>query len=162
MEPRFDDFRVRYMAHFRPTRLDWEPLPMNGRIVIGDAPYRITAVMRAGDSYTYTLAPMEARRPVLHRVAHAEVIKHMEAHARYTIGQCVLLARSAPMRITKRQWDFRNGTVWYYAAVPNRTIGAGWIRQETMLQLDRELDPILDMDEEPTLPGRSSPPPDWL
>lgn len=150
------------MAHFRPTRPDREPLPMNGRIVVGDAPYRITAVMRGVESCTYTLTPLDEQRPVLHRVAHADVIKHMGAHARYRIGQRVLLARSAPMIITKRQWDFRNGTVWYYAAVPNRTIGDGWIRQETMLRLDRELDPVLDTDEEPTLPGRSSLPPDWL
>jgi hypothetical protein len=136
---------------------------MKGRVVVGDVPYRISCVTPQADgSFTYTLTPPDAQHRVLHQVAHAELIKQMADHARYTVGRTVILANSAPMRITKRQWDFRNGTVWYYAAVPNRTIGAGWIKQETMLQLDRELDPVLDTDEEPTLPGRSSPPPDWL
>ncbi|MBK6540939.1 MAG: hypothetical protein IPG10_06600 [Flavobacteriales bacterium] len=151
------------MAHHRPTRREGKALPMKGRVVVGDVPYRISCVTPQADgSFTYTLTPPDAQHRVLHQVAHAELIKQMADHARYTVGRTVILANSAPMRITKRQWDFRNGTVWYYAAVPNRTIGAGWIKQETMLQLDRELDPVLDTDEEPTLPGRSSPPPDWL
>lgn len=151
------------MAHHRPTRRDGKALPKNGRVVVGGAPYRISFVMPTSEgNFTYTLTPLDAQRKVLHQVPHAEIIQHMAAHARYAVGQSVLLANSAPMTVTKRQWDFRNGTVWYYAAVPNRTIGAGWFKQETLLRLDRELDPVLDTDAEPTLPGRSSPPPDWL
>ena len=150
------------MGHHRRPRGTEKPLPKRGRVVHAGKPCTITFVEeREAGSYTYTLRPHNAEGRTLHAVPHAELLRHMADHARYTIGQEVMLAQSPPMRITKRQWDFRNGTVWYYAAVPNRTIGAGWFRQETMMRLDRDLDPILDTDAEPTPPAHSSPPHDW-
>lgn len=150
------------MGHHRPTRRADKPLPKRGRVVHAGRPYTISFIEeRETGGYSYTLYPLNAGDHTLHAVPHAELVRHMEDFARYTIGQQVMLAQSPPMRITKRQWDFRNGTVWYYAAVPNRTIGAGWFRQETMMRLDRDLDPVLHSDAEPTPPAHSSPPLDW-
>ena len=138
-------------------------MPLHGRIVLDGDHYRITAVHTAPDGgHTYDLGPLVQHQRSRTAVEHSALVRCMVAFARYTIGQHVLLARSAPMIITKRHWDFRNGTVWYYAAVPNRTIGAGWFNQETVSRLDRGVHPVPDNDEAPTLRGHSYPPPDWL
>ena len=151
------------MAHHRPTRPSGRAMPVNGLVLFGGEVHRIVAVDQpAHGQPSYRLLPAGSPGGAPRNVGHAELVRHLSAAARYTVGQRVLLARSAPMNIIKRQWDFRTGTIWYYAAVPNRTIGAGWFNQGTMLSMDRELHTVPDTDVVPTRPGRSSPPPDWL
>ncbi len=119
-----------------------EPLPKGGRVIYRDLPYYISFVRKhENDTYSYTLYPFDPKLRTLNLIKLETLRKEMEAHARYEVGQKVGLAHSKLMEVIRRQWDFHRGTVWYYLADPRRNVGAGWFDQETMMRLDRDLDP---------------------
>lgn len=135
-----------------------EPLPKNGRVVYRGHLYYISFIRQhENHTYSYTLYPFDPRLRVLNVITLQMLTKEMEAFARYEVGDMVGLAHSARMQIHKRHWDFRTGTVWYYIANPRRNVAAGWFNQETMMRLDRDLDPIRDSDIAPKPDQRSFP-----
>lgn len=136
--------------HNRPVRQKIEPLPKGGRVVYRGQPYRILSIrVHDDDRFTYTLEPLIPGLRTVHLVTLEMVLKELEAYARYAVQTSVPLGYS-DLTVFKRQWDLRTGTVWYYLAHPNRNVAAGWFNQETMMRLDRSLDPIQDNEMGPT------------
>ena len=126
--------------HTRPIRPAGTPLPRKGKLIFQGKPYYIASVRQLPEGgHSYTLYPLDHVAKTLHNITRQEILHELEKFARYQIGQKVVLGNSVQMEIFKRQWDFRNGTPWYYVADPRRNVGAGWLSQNTMMKHDREL-----------------------
>ncbi len=145
--------------HTRAARDPRLPLPKRGKVIFQGRPYHIASARQLPEGgHEYTLYPDGGPdQRTLFNITADRIMDELRKFARYEVGQSVSLGYSDRMEIFKRQWDFRNGTAWYYVANPRRNVGAGWISQGTMMKYDRELDPVLDNAAVPTPQQRSYP-----
>jgi len=114
------------------------PFPMNGLV-----PYEGQVVpilsgradARHGWAYTLHTRATDRELRIHYYVPHADLLKAISMYACFEIGTQVHLARNGSLVIVQRTWNFRQGTVLYRAARPERNVATGWIAQERMLEL---------------------------